>query len=69
LVKKNVDHNIATNGPDEPLDTKSKLDTCQTQVKQKVQMYLSTDNGLNTGDLVSEKQKSHINIIQLNVIF
>lgn len=69
MVKKNNDHNIARDAPDEPLDTKSKLDTCQTQVKQKAQMYLSTDNGLNIGDLVSEKQKSHINIIQLNVIF
>lgn len=37
------------------IDAKSKQSN-QTQVKQKAQMYLSTDNGLNTGEMASEKQ-------------
>ena len=55
LIQKNDGHNIATDALGEPLDTKLK-ESSQTQVKQKAQMYLSTDHDLNIGNLDSEQQ-------------
>lgn len=55
LIQKNDGHNIATDALGEPLDTKWK-ESSQTQVKQKAQMYLSTDHDFNIGNLDSEQQ-------------
>lgn len=70
LRKKNDEHDNATDACDRPLDAKSNQSR-QTQVKQKAQIFLSTDNGLDIGDLAFEKQNllTLISLMQILLVF